>query len=156
MPLAFADESGRYSLRSVIVEREWETYHTLRRTILFERRGRLGVYDASHADEHAPGNHPFLLWFDREPVGTVRIDVAEGEALFRLVTIREDAQRRGHGRRMLALAEQFVRGQHRSVIRSHVNRNAVGFYERCGFTRDGADDSGATVLMKKHVGAPDA
>ena len=133
---------------------EWEAYHTIRRTVLFERRGRFGVYDPSHPDEHHPSNVPLLLMCDREPVGTIRVDLADGEALFRRVAIREDVQRRGHGRTMLALAEEFVRAQGVNRIRSHVDRGAVGFYERCGYARDGVDDGvGTTVLMQKELGA---
>src|SRR5207244_7022594 len=115
MPLEIADEGGRYALRQPLSDPEWAAYHMLRRTILFERRGRLGVYNASHADERAPGNHPFLLWFDGAPAGTIRVDIADADALFRLVTIREDMQRRGHGRKMLALAERFVSAKQRAL-----------------------------------------
>jgi GNAT superfamily N-acetyltransferase len=150
IPIEIADESHRYVLRQPIAaEAEWNAYHDLRRTILFERRGRLGVYDASHADEHAAGNYPFLFWFDGQPAGTIRIDITGTDAIFRLVTIREDHQRRGLGRRMLALAERFARSKQRTLVHSHVNRAAIGFYERCGFLREGPDNVGDTVLMVK-------
>ena len=149
IPIEVADESQGCVLRQPLTESEWNTYHELRRTILFERRGRFGVYDAAHADEHAPGNHPFLFWCDGHPAGTIRIDITSAEAIFRLVTIREDHQRRGLGRRMLSLAERFARSKQRALVHSHVNRSAIGFYERCGFVRNGPDDGGATVLMAK-------
>jgi GNAT superfamily N-acetyltransferase len=152
IPLVIKEDNGRYELRRPMSDGEWDSYHGLRRVILFERRGRFGVYDAAHADELRPENHPFLFLVDGEAAGTIRIDIVANEALFRLVTIRETLQRQGHGRRMLSLAETFVRGQGRRVMRSHVNRDAIGFYERCGFTRDGPDEGGATVLMRK---APD-
>src|SRR5437660_4987635 len=90
MPIVVADESDRYLLRQPIADAEWNAYHELRRTILFERRGRRDVYDAAHADEHAAGNHPFLFWFDGRPAGTIRVDITGTDAIFRLVTIRED------------------------------------------------------------------
>jgi GNAT superfamily N-acetyltransferase len=149
MPLEIADEGERHRLRQPLTDPEWAAYHMLRRTILFERRGRFGVYDASHADERAPDNHPFLLWVDDAPTGTIRIDITDADAVFRLVTIREDLQGRGHGRQMLALAERFVRTKQRALIHSHVHRTAIGFYERCGFVREGPDEGGDTVLMAK-------
>lgn len=149
IPIEVADETHRYVLRQPLTDAEWYAYHELRRTILFERRGRVGMYDAAHADEHAAGNHPFLFWFDGQPAGTVRIDITATDAIFRLVTIREDHQRRGLGRRMLALAERFTRSKQRTLIHSHVNRDAIGFYERCGFAREDPDAGGETVLMAK-------
>jgi ribosomal protein S18 acetylase RimI-like enzyme len=52
---------------------------------------------------------------------------------------------------MLELAEAFVRAQNGNLIRSHVNPDAVGFYERCGFTRERIDSSEATILMRKDL-----
>jgi GNAT superfamily N-acetyltransferase len=141
----------RYALRPPGSEAEWTDYHTLRRTILFERRGRFGVYNAEHPDEHRPEHHPRLFFVDGEAAGTVRIDVGVDEAVFRLVTIREDLQRRGHGTRMLALAERFVREQGVDRVHSHVNADAVRFYERCGFVREGPGESRGTVLMGKDL-----
>jgi GNAT superfamily N-acetyltransferase len=149
IPIELSDESHRYVLRQPIGVAEWNAYHDLRRTILFERRGRFGVYDAGHADERATGNHPFLFWFDGQPAGTIRIDITGTDAIFRLVTIREDHQRRGLGRRMLDLAERFARSKQRTLVHSHVNRAAIGFYERCGFAREGPENGGETVLMVK-------
>lgn len=140
-----------YVLRRPRTDAEWAEYHGLRRTILFERRGRFGVYDANHADEHRAANHPFLFFVDDAAAGTIRIDIGDDDAIFRLVTIREDLQRRGHGTRMLSLAEEFVRSQRLARVLSHVNRDAVGFYERCGFKSEGSDDGTATVLMRKNL-----
>ncbi len=151
MPRDITSEDGRCVLHRPSSEAEWTHYHDLRRAILYERRGRFGAYDASHPDEHRRENHPFLLLLDGIPAGTIRIDLVEDEAIFRLVTIRENLQRHGYGRQMLALAEKFVREEGRPLIRSHVHRTATGFYERCGFTRDGPDEGGETVLMGKDL-----
>jgi GNAT superfamily N-acetyltransferase len=145
------DKSEAYQLRAPSSDSEWTAYHAIRRIVLFERRGRFGVYDAAHPDESRPGHYPLLLLYNREPIGTIRVDIADDEALFRRVAIREDVQRQGHGRKMLELAEGFVRAQDRNRIRSHVDPNAVEFYERCGFTRERADSGEATILMRKDL-----
>ena len=131
-------------------EEQWTAYHDIRRMVLFERRGRFGVYDASHPDEHKPENHPLLLLVDGEPVGTIRVDLSRDSAIFRRVAVREEVQRRGYGRAMLRLAEQFARERGSRRIQSFVDRGAVGFYERCGFVRDPeAVNDESTVLMYK-------
>jgi GNAT superfamily N-acetyltransferase len=141
-----------YRLRTPTAAAEWAAYHEIRRTVLFERRGKGDEYDASHPDELRPGNFPLLLLYRGEPVGTIRVDLTPDEAIFRRVAIREDVQRRGHGRQMLALAEVVVRSKGRTRIRSHVDAAAVDFYERCGFTREASRPEGETVVMTKSLG----
>src|SRR5262249_47303717 len=92
------------------------------------------AYDANHPDETRPGHNPFLLWANDTPVGVIRIDIDGERAVFRRVAIRDDLQRRGYGRELLRAAEEFAREQHCTRLESYVDRDAVGFYERCGFT----------------------
>src|SRR4029453_14045577 len=84
-------------------------YHEIRRRVLFEARGRYGVYDPHRPDETAPGHFPRLLLYAGDPIGVVRIDVAGSTAILRRVAIRADVQRRGHGRMLIALVEQFAK-----------------------------------------------
>lgn len=148
---AAADRDEAYHLRTPTSDAEWAAYHAIRRTVLFERRGKGNEYDASHPDEFRAGNYPLLLLYRGEPVGTIRVDLTPDEALFRRVAVREDVQRRGHGRQVLTFAERFVRAQGKLRIRSHVDAAAVAFYERCGFAREGTDSKGATVVMTKSL-----
>ncbi|MBO0799149.1 MAG: GNAT family N-acetyltransferase [Blastocatellia bacterium] len=64
------------------------------------------------------------------------MDVVGHLAIFRRVAIRDDRQRSGHGKIMLSLAENFARGEGCSFVRSNVNPEAVGFYQRYGFAYD--------------------
>jgi GNAT superfamily N-acetyltransferase len=125
-------------------------FHGIRRTVLFEGRGDGDVYNENHPDESAAGNHPKLLLDGGEPVGVVRIDVYGPTAILRRVAIRADRQRRGHGRVLLSLAEAFARRHDCSRLTSHVAKDAVGFYEKCGFRIDAVE--AASVLMSKDVG----
>src|SRR5262245_66330679 len=95
-------------LRTPSSTEEWQAYHSIRRKVLFENRGRFGVYDENHPDEHRKGNHPLLLLLDGEAIGVIRIDINGDQAIFRRVAIREDLQRAGHGRVLLTLAESFA------------------------------------------------
>jgi GNAT superfamily N-acetyltransferase len=146
-----ADWDDVYQLRTPQSDAEWAAYHAIRRTVLFERRGKGDQYNALQPDELRPGNYPLLLLYRGEPVGTIRIDLTPDDALFRRVAVREDVQRRGHGRQMLMFAERVVRAQGKRRIRSHVDPGAVGFYERCGFMRESSGPKGATVVMTKTV-----
>ena len=139
-------------LRSPATDAEWLAYHTIRRDVLFDRRGRGADYNPEHPDEHRPNNHPLVLWHSDVPVAVLRIDIDNDVAIFRRVAVREDLQRRGFGRRMLTLAEHFARRHGCSRVDSHVDLAAVGFYERCGFQRvANAASHSATLLMTKSL-----
>ena len=122
---------------------DWVAYHDIRRRILFERRGQLGVYDPNRPDEHAPGHYPKLLVRASTYLGVVRIDVAGATAYLRRVAIDEPHQRQGLGRTLLALAEAFARGQAASRVESSVARDAVPFYLKCGYRLVGVEDADA-------------
>jgi GNAT superfamily N-acetyltransferase len=134
---------------SPIDDELWRAFHDIRRMVLFEARGRFGVYDEAHLDDRAPGNYPKLLMFRGEPVGVVRIDIDGPTARLRRVAIRSDLQRRGHGRALLSLAEAFARRHGCQTLVSHVAPDAAGFYERCGFAV--SDVASESVLMFKPV-----
>jgi GNAT superfamily N-acetyltransferase len=142
-----------YALVSPVEADEWRAYHDIRRHVLFEARGAFGVYDEHRPDERAPGHHPKLLLHRGEPVGVVRIDVAGIDAVLRRVAIRADVQRRGHGRALLALVEQFARSEACERLTSHVAPDAFVFYVKCGFSLEepsatGPADPGAVFMTK--------
>jgi ribosomal protein S18 acetylase RimI-like enzyme len=142
-----------HELRSPATDAEWLAYHTIRRDVLFERRGNGAAYDPNHPDETRSGNYPLVLWDGTTAVGVIRVDlgVDEGVAFFRRVAVPEDLQRRGHGRRLLQRAEQFASARGCSHIASYVDPGAISFYERCGFERASEHASGSTVLMRKSI-----
>jgi GNAT superfamily N-acetyltransferase len=135
-------------LRAPTTDDGWTAYHDVRRRVLFELRGNGSAYDPSHPDEHRANHYPFVLWVDDTAVGAIRVDIHGDVAIFRRVAIRDDVQRRGFGRRMLEAAEQFARRQACTRIDSHVDRDAIGFYERCGFARADAKSGGAVLMTK--------
>jgi GNAT superfamily N-acetyltransferase len=125
-----------HTLRPPENQEEWCVYHAIRRKALFENRGRFGVYDENHPDEFEKDNHPLIL-FDRDtPVGVIRVDIHGRVAWFRRVAVREESRRAGHGRILLSLAEAFAQEAGCGEARSNVAADAVGFYERCGYSRD--------------------
>ena len=133
---------------------QWRAYHDIRRRVLFESRGQFGVYDEHRANERAPGHHPKLLLYRRDPVGVVRVDIDATTAIFRRVAVRSDVQRLGHGRVLLMLAQRFAQESGCVRLVSYVAADAVEFYQRCGFTI-GSESTGASgdgpVYMAKRL-----
>jgi GNAT superfamily N-acetyltransferase len=126
----------QHALRTPRNDAEWRAFHAIRRKVLFENRGKTEAYNENHPDDSKPGNHPLVLLFGDNVIGVVRIDVTGTVAWLRRVAIRDDLQRAGHGRVLLRLAEAFAVQQGCSEIQSNAAVEAVGFYERCGYTRD--------------------
>lgn len=142
----------KYELRVLSSTEEWQSYHAIRRKVLFENRGQFGIYDENHPDEHRKGNHPLLLLLDGEAIGVIRVDINGKQAMFRRVAIREDLQRAGHGRVMLALAESYAQQKGCLQILSDVAPDAVGFYERCGYqVVTSAPMTGKSIPMHKNL-----
>jgi len=138
-----------YTLRSPCKREEWIAFHAIRRKVLFENRGEVGVYRENHPDDFEPGHHPVILVHKDATIGVIRVDVTGQVAWLRRVAIHEDLQRRGHGRILLRLAESFAREKGCNEVRSNVAADAVGFYERCGYTRHVATDGIDSVQMRK-------
>jgi GNAT superfamily N-acetyltransferase len=126
----------QHELRTPRTDEEWQAFHAIRRKVLFENRGKTETYIADHPDDLATGNHPLMLLYRGEIIGVLRIDVSGGVAMLRRVAIRDDLQRLGHGRVLLRLAEDFAKAKGCDEIRSNAAVEAVGFYERCGYSRD--------------------
>ena len=141
----------RCELRSPTSPDEWTAYHAIRREVLFERRGHVGTYDANHPDEHRAGNYPKILVHEGRVVAVIRIDLTPPVATFRRVAVREDAQRLGHGRQLLQLAEAFAAEHGCSDIVSSVDEAAIGFYLKCGFVRAAGHNPDKSAPMTKRL-----
>ncbi len=111
----------------------WAAYHDIRRRVLYERRGRLGAYDANHPDDRSPNNFPKVLAQGSEYVGALRIDFVGEIAYLRSVAIAKPHQRKGLGRVLIRLAESFARLEGARRVESSVAPDAVSFYEKCGY-----------------------
>lgn len=125
-----------YELVDVTAPDDWRVFHDIRRTELFEARGRFGIYSDMHPDDHVPHHHPLLLKSDGIPVGVLRLDeFGDGRGAIRLVAVTAAEQGRGHGAVMSALVDARARalGIHTLLVNSAPT--AVGFYEKTGWHR---------------------
>lgn len=140
-----------YTFLSPTDETLWASYHDIRRTVLFERRGHFGIYDPDHSDEYEENHFPKLLLLEDRPIGVIRIDIDGDVARFRRVAIAETCQRRGHGRVLLMHAEAFA--IERGAIRAEasVAADAVGFYRSTGFHALKILDEAGSVRMTKNL-----
>ena len=127
---------NEHELRAPRSDEEWATFHAIRRKVLFENRGKGESYIENHPDDFETGHHPLILFYKGLVVAVIRVEVCEKVAWFRRVAIREDLQRLGHGRVLLRLAEAFAKAEGCNEVRSNAAVEAVGFYERCGYSRD--------------------
>lgn len=128
---------GILVLRQVKSEKEWAAYHAIREKVLFEERGRFGVYEKSHPDEFKVGNTPFLLTLDDRGIGTVRVDLRNAsQAVVRMVAIVPEERGKGHGKQLMEHVSRFVRDQGRTRLVINAAPEALDFYRKLGFRDD--------------------
>jgi N-acetylglutamate synthase-like GNAT family acetyltransferase len=133
---------GEYNLIQVEKAKDWEAYHSIRRTELFEAKGRVGIYDPNRPEEQLPENLPLLLKYSGRAIGTTRLDLrSDGTAVIRLVAIFKNGQGKGHGRELARQVEMVAR--HHGVTKMLVNAapEAVGYYQKLGYVREDWDPS---------------
>jgi GNAT superfamily N-acetyltransferase len=125
-----------YSLVSVVSPEHWVAYHDLRRKVLFQDRGLFCKYDSNHQDDRKPENHPVILTCNGAPVAAMRIDLVATAsfAIMRTVAVTTNHQRRGYGRIMLSLAEEYALHNGYTAAVVFAAPDAVGFYTKCGYT----------------------
>jgi N-acetylglutamate synthase-like GNAT family acetyltransferase len=84
-----------------------------------------------------------VLVHDGDIVGTVRIDlIGEKAAGLRLIGVRGDLQRQGHGRVLLRLAEQTARAFGKTEIVINAHPSSLAFYLANGYREGEWDDAG--------------
>lgn len=125
-----------YELIDVTEAEDWRHFHDIRRTELFEARGRVGIYNETHPDDYVSHHHPLLLKLGGRPLGTMRLDeLGNGTGAVRLVAITASEQGRGHGRVMSDLLDARARALGIATLFVNAAPTALGFYERTGWER---------------------
>jgi GNAT superfamily N-acetyltransferase len=143
----------RYQLRPARSPQDWSAYHAIRRGAIFAALLPGQAYDESDADELRPGNLPHVLVHDGEVVGTVRIDlIDETQAGLRLIGIRPDVQRQGHGAVLLALAEEAARAFGRTEVVINAHPTSLTFYLANGYREGAWRDKGPVPATLIRVG----
>ena len=127
---------SRLALRFVTTPEDWQAFHSIRRTVLFEPYGY--EYDENHPDDHNPNNAPMLLELDSTPIGAMRVDLVPNRqtAIMRTVGMVSEQQHLGYGRVFLSLAEQYARDRGCEEACVVAAKWAVGFYAKCGYQED--------------------
>ena len=128
------DLRDRYTLRPPQSPDDWAAYHAIRRDAIFAPLLPRHAYDERDPDEFKPAHLPHLLVCDGEIVGTVRIDLIDStQAGLRLIGIRNDLQRQGHGAILLQLAEEASRVFGRTVVVINAHPTSLTFYLANGY-----------------------
>jgi N-acetylglutamate synthase-like GNAT family acetyltransferase len=117
----------------VVTESDWREYHSLRRHVLWEARGRSG-YDDTRSEEYNGTNTPLLLKLNGRPTGTSRLDnLGDHKGVVWLVAIATDVQCKGHGRILSELVEDYARRLGLNTLFVNAAPDAVGYYEKMGW-----------------------
>jgi GNAT superfamily N-acetyltransferase len=146
----------RYALRPARSPQEWSAYHAIRRDAIFAALLPGQAYDEHDPDEFERGHRPHVLVRDGEVIGTVRIDlIGDTQAGLRLIAIRRDLQRQGHGRVLLRLTEQAALAFGRTEIVINAHPTSLTFYLANGYRegewRDAAPVPATLIRVGKRL-----
>lgn len=138
-----ADPRDRYTLRPPQSSDDWIAYHAIRRDAIFAPLLPAQAYDEHDPDEFKPGHIPHMLVRDGEIIGAVRIDLIDhAQAGLRLIGIRNDLQRQGHGAVLLQLAEKAARAFGRTIVVINAHPTSLTFYLANGYRIGDWQDAG--------------
>ena len=131
----------------------WANNHDIRRSVLFESRGRFGVYDENHPDDHASTNHPFLLFVNGVAVAAVRVDLGTEPqvAVFRRLAVHTPSQRQGYGSALMQRAEAFAKQKGCRIFVAHVAPDAIEFWSKLGYRMAPNQTPGPDPRMEKRT-----
>jgi N-acetylglutamate synthase-like GNAT family acetyltransferase len=122
-----------YELIRVQDDADWASYHAIRRDVLWTARGLTG-YDDKRPEERLPNRYSLLLKLDTQPIGTTRLDDrCDGTGIVRLVAVRSDVQRRGHGTKLASMVDDFAATLGLHTLFVNAVADAVGYYEKLGW-----------------------
>ncbi|GJD41961.1 GNAT family N-acetyltransferase [Methylobacterium bullatum] len=125
----------KYALIRIADAADWQVYHAIRRSSLWEERG-LGGYDDARPQERFHHHHALLLKLDEVGIGTTRLDdLRDGTGIIRLVAITASLRRQGHGRVLDMMVENYAREIGLRVLFVSAASDAEGFYMATGWTR---------------------
>jgi len=148
-----ADPFKHYALRPPQSSEDWSAYHAIRRDAIFTPLLPLQDYDEHDADEFKPGHLPHLLVRNGEIIGTVRIDLIDPtQAGLRLIGIRNDLQRQGHGAILLQLAEKAAHAFGRTMVVINAHSTSLTFYLANGYRTGDWHDAGPVPAGLIRVG----
>ncbi|CAN7407661.1 GNAT family N-acetyltransferase [Devosia sp. LjRoot16] len=130
-----------YELRELASPEDWEAMHRIRLEVLFTAERHPGlVYDRAHPHDLEPTHSKFVLMHDGVPIGTTRLDPRGEGGIVRLVAIVPPLQRQGHGSVLEALLIDYARARGMKRLWLNAARDAVGFYEKLGWTAEVWDE----------------
>lgn len=125
----------KYTLIRIADAADWQVYHAIRRSSLWEENG-LDGYDDARPQERFAHHHALLLKLDEQGIGTTRLDdLRDGTGIVRLVAITASLRRQGHGRVLDTMVEGYARKIGLSGLFVSAALDAEGFYTATGWTR---------------------
>ncbi len=136
-PLLRMADPMTYELIRVRDDADWASYHAIRRDVLWTARGLTG-YDDKRPEERLPDRYSLLLKLDNQAIGTTRLDDrGDDTGIVRLVAIRCDLQRQGHGTKLAAMVDDFAATLGLHTLFVNAVADAVGYSARMGILRLG-------------------
>ena len=120
---------------------EWQQYHLIRKTELFDRHNI--VYNPNHPTVNDHNCYHFVFYKKVEIIGVAMIQfLADGTAALRSLATVPAHRNKGYARELMLLLEKWVKIRGKKVIKLHSALDAEHFYRKLGYVDVEFDDKG--------------
>jgi GrpB-like predicted nucleotidyltransferase (UPF0157 family)/GNAT superfamily N-acetyltransferase len=122
-----------FSIRIVLTDYEWEQYHRIRKTELFDRTARV-VYDPNHPSIADPNYKHYVFYKGSDVIGVFTIEKLDVNTVaLRAIAIDKPLQNKGYGSILIAWVEKIAKYNGYKKILLHANPEAYNFYKKNGY-----------------------
>ena len=120
-------------LRKVNTDNEWEQYHIIRETELFNDPDN--KYDRMHPSLSDSNNLHYVFYKGVDIIGVIQIEQLTSEKVaFRNIAIKGKFKNQGFGSDLIKQAEIITKNKGYKLILLHAAKEAYNFYKRNGFS----------------------
>ncbi|AIF80677.1 hypothetical protein I862_00560 [endosymbiont of Acanthamoeba sp. UWC8] len=120
-------------LREVNTDNEWEQYHTIRETELFNNSDN--KYDRMHPSLSDSNNLHYVFYKGADIIGVIQLEqLTSKKVAFRNIAIKGNFKNRGFGSDLIKQAERIAKNKGYKLILLHAAKEAYNFYKRNGFS----------------------
>ncbi len=120
-------------LHPVVSEEDWQQYHHIRKTEIFDVYYLGKEYLRDNPDDTNPKNTPMLFLLNGKAVGTTRLDKKGDALIIRTFAVLKELQRTGIGAKALEAIQQWAVSHGYKKLLLNANPAAIDFYTRNGF-----------------------
>ena len=132
-----SNPGSKLTMKPVETDEEWDTYHDIIETEIFQRYHPEISYDRDHEDHKKKQNQAYVVVEDHKIIGSVRLDkLSKTRLQIALIAVTSEHQRQKKGTQTLDLIADQARTDNFKSIVVNAAEKMCKFYENNNFEKD--------------------